>query len=40
MDIGFVLVADKKFGLYGQNQRNVSFFGISLGYDIIFSKRW
>lgn len=26
MDIGFVLVADKKFGLYGKNQRNLSCF--------------
>jgi hypothetical protein len=26
MDIGFMLVSDKKFGLYGKNQRNPVFF--------------
>ena len=26
MDIGFVLVADKKFGFSVRNQRNLSFF--------------
>jgi hypothetical protein len=26
MDIGFMLVSDKKFGFYAKNQRNLSFF--------------
>ena len=33
MDIGFVLVADKKFGFSVRDQRNLSFFDISLGSD-------
>ena len=40
MDIGFVLVADKKFGFSVRNQRNLSFFfGISLvsdGKNVLF----
>ena len=28
-----MLVCDKKFGLYGKNQRNPVFFGISLDFD-------